>query len=82
MTAMEIINPYNGLPIRLVQGKLTDLQGNTFLIVEGVPRISAPENYTENFGVQWNTFDKTQLDREEEGRNLSIKRFFAETHWD
>ena len=79
---MEIINPQNGLPISLVQGKLTDDQGNTFLIVDGVARIAGFENYTDNFGVQWNTFDKTQLDREDEGRNLSCKRFFAETHWD
>jgi SAM-dependent methyltransferase len=79
---MEIINPHNGLPISLVQGKLIDDQGNTFFIVDGVPRIAGFENYTENFGVQWNIFDKTQLDLEDEGRTLSSKRFFAETHWD
>jgi ubiquinone/menaquinone biosynthesis C-methylase UbiE len=79
---MEIINPHNGLPLSNVQGKLTDDQGNTFFIVDGVARIACFENYTENFGIQWNAFDKTQLDNEDEGRNLSSKRFFAETHWD
>lgn len=79
---MKIINPRNNLPVSFVQGKLADDEGNTFPIIDGVPRIASLENYTENFGVQWNRFDKTQLDREEEGRNLSSKRFFAETHWD
>ena len=79
---MEIINPQNNLPLRLVEGKLVDDQGNTFLIIDGVARIADVENYTDNFGVQWNKFDKTQLDREKDGRNLSRKRFFAETQWD
>ena len=48
----------------------------------GVAKIAEPDNYTENFGVQWNKFDKTQLDRESDGLDLSRRRFFAETHWD
>ena len=32
--------------------------------------------------MQWNKFDKTQLDNEINGFNLSHHRFFAETHWD
>ena len=78
---MEIINPKNGMPISLVQGKLADAVGNTFSIVDGVARIASSQNYTCNFGVQWNKFDKTQLDRAVDSHNLSRKRFFAETHW-
>jgi SAM-dependent methyltransferase len=79
---MELINPQSGLPLRPGQGKLSDAEGNTFLIVNGVPRISCLENYTENFGIQWNAFDKTQLDCEDKGHNLSYKRFFGVTKWD
>jgi ubiquinone/menaquinone biosynthesis C-methylase UbiE len=63
-------------------GHLVDTFGNTFPIINGVPRIAELDNYTENFGVQWNKFARTQLDRESEGQDLSRRRFFAETHWD
>ena len=53
----------------------------TFPIIKGVARISELENYTENFGMQWNKFDKTQLDNEFDGLNLSSQRFSA-TRWD
>ena len=60
---------------------MTDSEGNSFPIINGVPRIAALENYTENFGVQWNKFDTTQLDRASDGLALSYQRFFAETAW-
>ena len=47
-----------------------------------VARISELENYTENFGMQWNKFDKTQFDNEIDGLDLSSRRFFAATRWD
>lgn len=62
--------------------KLTDSEGNTFSIINGVPRIAELDNYTDNFGVQWNKFSKTQLDRESGIFDFSQQRFFAETHWD
>ena len=76
------INPKNSLEIHFEGDVLVDSRGNTFPIVNGVPRIAEFDNYAENFGVQWNKFDKTQLDRESEGLDLSRKRFFAQTHWD
>jgi SAM-dependent methyltransferase len=39
------------------------------------------ENYTGNFGFQWNKFARTQLDDESKGQSLSRLRFFAETRW-
>lgn len=68
--------------LRRGEANYSDDLGNIFPIVNGVVRISAAKNYTENFGVQWSKFDRTQLDREEDGHNLSSKRFFAETRWD
>lgn len=82
MIKVLIINPKNNSPLKYTDKGLVDTLGNIFPIVKGVPRISESENYTENFGMQWNKFDKTQLDNQIEGLNLSALRFFAATHWD
>jgi SAM-dependent methyltransferase len=79
---IPIINPYNSQPLEHVCDQLVDLSGNIFPKVNGVYRICKLDNYAENFGFQWNKFSKTQLDRENEGLNLSFLRFFAETKWD
>lgn len=79
---VSIINPINGQPLVRVGDHLADSTGNTFPIINGVPRIAEMDNYTENFGVQWNNFAKTQLDREKDGLDLSRRRFFSATHWD
>lgn len=39
------------------------------------------DNYSENFGVQWNKFDKTQLDLKNDGLSLSKDRFFQASGW-
>jgi ubiquinone/menaquinone biosynthesis C-methylase UbiE len=39
-------------------------------------------NYTDNFGFQWNKFQKTQIDRETKTSSFSRDRFFAATNWD
>jgi SAM-dependent methyltransferase len=79
---VKIINPSNNYPLRLEGESLVDIKGNEFPIIRGVARISELENYTQSFGVQWNKFTETQLDREDDGLDLSRIRFFAETHWD
>lgn len=78
---ISIINPKNKSTLSYTEKGLVDSLGNIFLIINGVPRISNLENYTDNFGMQWNKFDKTQLDNETEGINLSSLRFFAATDW-
>lgn len=80
--AVSVINQRNGQPLRRVIGHLADAEGNTFPIIHGVPRFAGLHNYTDNFGIQWNKFANTQLDREADGLDLSRRRFFAETHWD
>lgn len=37
-------------------------QGCKFPVVKGVPRFVPADNYAAGFGLQWNTFRKTQLD--------------------
>ena len=78
--SVKLINPKNKQPLKLIGTDFVDVSGNKFPLVRGVLRISHQDNYTDNFGMQWNKFDKTQLDREELGHNLSNKRFFALTN--
>ena len=79
---VTIINPTNGQPLVQAGNHLTDAAGNIFPVINGVPRIAELDNYTENFGVQWNKFARTQLDREDDRLNISRSRFFAEALWD
>lgn len=78
---IPIINPKNKAILHSNGDSLVDNQGNIFPIIHGVARISVIENYTKSFGWQWNIFDKIQLDRENDGQEISKKRFFAETGW-
>jgi len=78
---VPIINPKNHSQLSFVDGKLIDSEGNAFPFLKGVARIAYLDNYTENFGVQWNRFNKTQLDQKNDGLSLSRNRFFAESGW-
>jgi len=49
--------------------------------VRGVYRFVGSENYTGNFGYQWNKFPKTQVDRFQKSSTQSYERFFAATGW-
>jgi SAM-dependent methyltransferase len=79
--SLKIVNPKNRLPLNPFAGNLTDAEGNIFPVMNGVARISCLDNYANNFGLQWNRFDQTQLDRRDDGLLLSEQRFFAETGW-
>lgn len=78
---VSLINPTSGLALRELDGQLVDEQGHSFPIIDGIPRLCEADNYTRNFGLQWNLFGSTQLDRPQAGIELSDKRFFAETAW-
>ena len=78
---VTLVSPQSGLPLQEVGNELIDGKGGSFPIVAGIPRICEPDNYTQNFGMQWNKFDVTQIDRPETGLELSTNRFFAETGW-
>src|SRR5215831_8191771 len=51
-----------------------------FPIVNYIPRFVPSENYSENFGFQWNKFRLTQLDSHT-GLPLSRERFFDYSGW-
>ena len=77
---IRLINPSNGEELERSGDYFIDRSGNSFPVIRGVLRIAREENYTENFGMQWNKFAKTQIDRDL--LDISEKRFFAETRWD
>ena len=78
---IRLVNPATGLELRLSGNELVDDAANRFPIIGGIPRICSVDNYTENFGLQWNTFDSTQLDRSDVGLALNAERLFRETGW-
>jgi SAM-dependent methyltransferase len=78
--SIRLINPSNGEKLERSGDYFVSQSGSSFPIIRGVLRIAQAENYTENFGMQWNKFAKTQIDRDL--LDISEKRFFAETRWD
>lgn len=52
-----------------------------FPLINGAYRIVNESNYTDNFGREWNEFQKTQIDKFN-GKSVSRERFFAQTGWD
>jgi SAM-dependent methyltransferase len=79
---ISIINPFNKKALVTVPEGLKDEDGKIFSVVRGVPRFVEEHNYTDNFGFQWNKFEKTQIDRETKNSSFSKERFFAATEWD
>ena len=73
---IRIINPNNGAELRYEDDCLVDRDSCVFPVIDGIPRIADLNNYTANFGMQWNKFDKTQFDIVDDGITLSYDRFF------
>jgi SAM-dependent methyltransferase len=81
MNEIILVNPYNQLPLSVTADGLQDNEGNKFPLIKGAYRIVSEDNYTGNFGYQWNKFTETQLDKST-ATGLSQRRFFAQTGWD
>jgi SAM-dependent methyltransferase len=79
---ITIINPANKKPLTREADIYRDNEGNSFRIVNNVPRFVPEDNYTSSFGFQWNRFQKTQIDRESKNSDFSKSRFFVATDWD
>lgn len=81
---MEIkyCNPQNQQQLQYTAGGLAAEDGTiVFPLINGACRIVQDDNYTDNFGFQWNKFAGTQVDKESR-LDMSHIRFFAETKWD
>jgi SAM-dependent methyltransferase len=55
-------SPKNGLPLQQTGEQLLSDDGESYPIVNGIPRFVPEDNYASAFGLQWKTFAKTQLD--------------------
>jgi len=80
MTIIKI-NPKNKEILIKKEDYYEDRYGKKFKIINGVLQISEVNNYTNNFGYQWNKFDRTQFDNEKEALFHSERRFFNQTDW-
>ena len=78
---IELVDPFNGHKLIPSANGLMDDVTVAFPEKNGAYRITKDNNYTENFGYQWNKFAGTQVDKTT-SLNISKERFFAETGWD
>ena len=78
---IQLVNPNNLQSLSLSDNGLNSNQSVVFPFINGAYRIVKDDNYTENFGYQWNKFSGTQVDKTS-NLDISKTRFFAETNWD
>ena len=81
MSPIRYVNPFTRERAIAGSDGLKDASGHTFPFVKGSYRLVSNDNYTNNFGYQWNKFVTTQIDKTVD-LDLSRQRFFAETNWD
>ena len=59
---IDFVSPQSGKKLTARIGILTSETGETFPVVNGIPRFVPQDNYASAFGLQWKNFAKTQLD--------------------
>jgi 2-polyprenyl-3-methyl-5-hydroxy-6-metoxy-1,4-benzoquinol methylase len=80
---ITLVNPFTKFPLKKTAQGLLDNLVTIFPYKNGAYRIAQDDNYTQNFGYQWNKFAATQIDRDQQkNTRLSYNRFFAVTGWD
>src|SRR3982751_6334936 len=80
---VDLINPFTNGRLEMRGTGLFENNQLVFPYVRGAYRVvQDEENYTGKFGFQWNKFQTTQIDRENENSDISRQRFFAQTQWD
>jgi 2-polyprenyl-3-methyl-5-hydroxy-6-metoxy-1,4-benzoquinol methylase len=78
---IEIIDPVTKQSLKENTSGLTNSEGKiVYALSEGAYRLVSNDNYTSNFGLEWNAFQKTQIDKFS-GNTVSEDRFFAQTQW-
>ena len=78
---IQLINPFNNHLLSLAAEGLLENCALAFPKKNGAYRIVSDDNYTHNFGYQWNKFAGTQVDKTSK-LHISKTRFFAETNWE
>jgi ubiquinone/menaquinone biosynthesis C-methylase UbiE len=78
---IELIDPVKKTPLDENSEGLLYENKIVFPLINGAYRIVKDDNYTENFGYQWNKFVGTQVDKTSE-LSISKTRFFEQSQWD
>ncbi len=78
---IQLINPFTKNLLSQAADGLMENYALIFPKKNGAYRIVEDNNYTANFGYQWNKFVGTQVDKAS-NLEMSKTRFFAETGWD
>lgn len=79
---IDLVNPFTQQVLEEQADGLAHDHTLVFPYKNGAYRLVEDDNYTQNFGYQWNKFAATQIDREQKNTQLSYNRFFAVTGWD
>ncbi len=79
--SIEYINPFTQQHLTINDEGLTDTNNIVFPLINGAYRVVADNNYTENFGFQWNKFAGTQIAKVS-NLGISKKRFLIKTRWE
>ena len=82
MNRINVINPATEELLALNHEGWVGKRGVFFPMRNGAFRFVQGEDYSQNFGFQWNKFDKTQIDIIQNNFSQSRERFFAVTGWD
>lgn len=59
---LDFISPQSQLPLHKNGNRLISNKGESFPIINDIPRFVDEKNYANAFGLQWKKFAKTQLD--------------------
>lgn len=69
----DVVCPLERQPLATSGATLVCTQGHEWPVDGGIPRMARRQSYADAFGLQWNTFRKTQLDSYI-GRDISLQR--------
>ncbi|HTC00373.1 MAG TPA: class I SAM-dependent methyltransferase [Ferruginibacter sp.] len=78
---MQLVDPITRKPLVILKNGLAEDDKLKYPLINGAYRIVQDNNYTENFGYQWNKFVTAQIDKSNT-TSISKIRLFAETGWD
>jgi SAM-dependent methyltransferase len=59
---ISLVSPETEAALYWSDDGLVSGSGEFFPVINGVPRFVSPKNYASSFGLQWNTYRRTQLD--------------------
>lgn len=62
MDYRNFVSPKTKKDLQFVKDSLTSVDNEKYPIVNDIPRFINLDSYNKSFGLQWNTFSKTQLD--------------------